>query len=212
MKLDEKCALIIVDPQNDFCKGGRLAVPGGDAIMGPINHLSLDFRIDGGTIVITQDWHPNQHNSFASSHDAEPFTTATMPYGDQTLWPDHCVQGTYGAAFHPEIEGAIVRSHCIIRKGFHKDIDSYSAFVENDKITQTGLTGYLRERGITKVYLVGLAYDYCVGYSALDAVAAGFEAVVIKNLTRSIAPESEAAMDKLFEENGVKTEEYNDGV
>ena len=209
MNIDNKSALIIVDPQNDFCKGGRLAVPDGDAIMDPLNRLSFDFRIDNATIVLTQDWHPSNHSSFASTHDKAPFSSIRLPYGEQTLWPDHCVQGTYGAEFHPEIEGAAVRAHCIIRKGFRKDIDSYSAFVENDKTTKTGLEGYLKERGITKVYLVGLAYDFCVGFSALDAVAAGFEAIVIKNLTRSITPDGEKKMDEMLAAAGVRSENYD---
>lgn len=178
-------ALIVVDPQNDFCPGGALAVAGGDEIMPGINLLAQRFRL----VVITQDWHPPDHKSFASNHaGAKPFSSIEMPYGAQVLWPDHCVQGTDGAAFHPVIAaGALKRAHLIIRKGYNPDIDSYSAFFENDRTTATGLSGYLSEKGVRRCFFVGLAYDFCVAYSALDAVRQGFEAVTVKSLTRAIA-------------------------
>lgn len=177
-------ALVVIDPQNDFCPGGALAVAGGDEIMGGIDALSRRF----GLIVVTQDWHTPGHASFASSHEGTaPFETIAMPYGPQTLWPDHCVQGTAGAAFHPAIEATAARAHLILRKGWHPAIDSYSAFYENDRATRTGLAGYLRDKGVRRCVLVGLAYDYCVAWSALDAVREGFAAVVVKDLTRAIA-------------------------
>ncbi len=178
-------ALIIVDPQNDFCPGGALAVQGGDEIMASINRLAEEFPL----VVITQDWHPRDHKSFASNHaGGVPFSSVTMPYGPQVLWPDHCVQGSTGAAFHPEIEAlAEKRAHLILRKGYNPQIDSYSAFYENDKRTSTGLSGYLREKNVGRCFFVGLAFDFCVAYSALDAVREGFEATVLKDLTRSIA-------------------------
>ena len=176
-------ALVIVDPQNDFCPGGALAVAGGDEIMAEISGLAAKFAL----VVVTEDWHPPEHKSFASNHEGgEPFGTAEMPYGRQILWPDHCVQGTPGADFHPALEGAVRRAHLILRKGYNPLIDSYSAFYENDKTTATGLAGYLREKAIRRCVFVGLAYDFCVAYSALDAVREGFEAVVVKQLTRAI--------------------------
>ncbi len=177
-------ALIIVDPQLDFCPGGALAVAGGDEIMSPIAGLASRFAL----VVVTQDWHPKGHASFASSHEgAAPFGTTRMPYGEQVLWPDHCVQGSAGAGFHPELAPAVERAHLILRKGFHPGIDSYSAFYENDRTTRTGLAGYLRDKAARRCVLVGLAYDFCVAYSAVDAVREGFEAVVLKDLTRAIA-------------------------
>jgi nicotinamidase/pyrazinamidase len=182
-------ALVIVDPQNDFCPGGALAVAGGDEIMAPIVGLARRFRASGGLIVITQDWHPKAHGSFASSHDrAEPFGTTEMPYGEQVLWPDHCVQGTPGAEFHPALAGAVEQAHLIVRKGYNRNVDSYSAFFENDKATATGLGGWLKEKGVERCFFVGLAYDFCVAYSALDAAQRhDLEAVVLKDLTRAIA-------------------------
>ncbi|HEX8442673.1 MAG TPA: nicotinamidase [Allosphingosinicella sp.] len=181
-------ALVIVDPQNDFCPGGALAVAAGDEIMSGIDALALRFPL----VVITQDWHPAGHSSFASSHPgAAPFSMTTMPYGPQVLWPDHCIQGSPGSAFHVDIAGAVDRAHLIIRKGYNPAIDSYSAFYENDKTTPTGLAGFLRDRGVKRCVLVGLAYDFCVGYSALDARREGFEALVIKELTRAIAMPTE---------------------
>lgn len=177
-------ALLVIDPQNDFCPGGALAVTGGDAIMGRIADLAGRFA----HVVVTQDWHPAGHSSFASSHaGALPFATVAMPYGAQTLWPDHCVQGSHGAEFHPAVAGAVARAGMILRKGADPAIDSYSAFRENDRTTPTGLAGFLRDVGVTRCVLVGLAYDYCVGWSALDAAEHGFEAIVLKDLTRAIA-------------------------
>jgi nicotinamidase/pyrazinamidase len=181
-------ALVIVDPQNDFCPGGALAVAGGDEIMKPIVALARRFRAAGGLIVVTQDWHSRDHKSFASSHSgAEPFGTTAMPYGEQVLWPDHCVQATPGAGFHPDLEGAVELAHLIVRKGYNPEVDSYSAFFENDKATATGLGGWLKEKGVDRCFFVGLAYDFCVAYSALDAARRlGLEAVVLKDLTRAI--------------------------
>ena len=177
-------ALIIIDPQNDFCPGGALAVAGGDEIMPGIATLAERFEL----IVITQDWHPREHRSFASNQPGgQPFGTAEMDYGVQVLWPDHCVQGTAGAEFHAALGEAVRRAHMILRKGYRPGIDSYSAFYENDKSTATGLAGYLREKKVKRCVFVGLAYDFCVAWSALDAVREGFEAAVLKPLTRAIA-------------------------
>jgi nicotinamidase/pyrazinamidase len=177
-------ALIVIDPQLDFCPGGALAVAGGDEIMAGIAGLASRFEL----VVVTQDWHPKGHASFASSHEGSaPFGTTRLPYGEQVLWPDHCVQGSAGADFHPALAPALERAHLILRKGYHPGVDSYSAFYENDRTTRTGLAGYLRDKGIRRCVLVGLAYDFCVAYSAVDAVREGFEAVVLKGLTRAIA-------------------------
>jgi len=182
-------ALVIVDPQIDFCPGGALAVAGGDEIMKPVADLARRFRAAGGLIVITQDWHPKAHKSFASSHEgASPFGTTTMPYGEQVLWPDHCVQGAPGADFHPDLAPAVELAHLIVRKGYNPEVDSYSAFFENDKQTSTGLGGWLKEKGVERCFFVGLAYDFCVAYSALDAAQRhGMRAVVLKDLARAIA-------------------------
>jgi nicotinamidase/pyrazinamidase len=180
----ESDALIIVDPQIDFCPGGRLAVAGGDEIMAGIDRLAARFQ----HVVVTQDWHPAGHLSFASSHPGrQPFDRVTMPYGEQVLWPDHCIQGTTGAEFHPDVQGAVDRAHLIIRKGYAPKVDSYSAFFENDKTTRTGLTGYLRDKQVRRCVFVGLAYDFCVAWSALDARREGFEAVILKDHSRAIA-------------------------
>jgi nicotinamidase/pyrazinamidase len=173
--------LVIVDVQNDFCPGGALAVPGGDAVVPVINRISPAFA----QVVLAQDWHPPGHQSFASSHPGrQPFETIEAAYGPQTLWPDHCVQGTPGAAFHADLE--TVRAEMIIRKGYRAEIDSYSAFFENDRKTATGLRGYLHERGLGRVFLCGLATDYCVTFSAIDAAKDGFEVVVIEDACRGI--------------------------
>ncbi|MEQ8394572.1 bifunctional nicotinamidase/pyrazinamidase [Thalassobaculum sp.] len=173
--------LIIVDVQNDFCPGGALAVPQGDAVVPIINRLSTRFDHR----VLTQDWHPAGHSSFASSHAGKaPFETADMPYGTQVLWPDHCVQGSTGAAFHPDL--AVDRAELVIRKGFRPAIDSYSAFFENDRATPTGLAGYLQERGFDRVVLAGLAMDFCVAFSALDARRLGFATTVVTDACRAI--------------------------
>ena len=174
-------ALIVVDIQNDFCPGGALAVADGDAIVPLVNRLIGEFD----HVVLTQDWHPAGHSSFASSHPGrQPFETIDMPYGPQTLWPDHCVQGTRGAEFHPGLDWT--KAELVIRKGFRAAIDSYSAFFENDHATPTGLAGYLRERGISDLTFVGLATDFCVAYSALDAMRAGFSATVRLDACRAI--------------------------
>jgi len=174
-------ALIVIDLQNDFCPGGALAVAGGDEIVSLVNAMIPRFE----HVVLTQDWHPEGHSSFASQHpDKNPFETVAMPYGEQTLWPDHCVQGSQGAAFHPGLEWT--KAELVIRKGFRKGIDSYSAFFENDHKTPTGLAGYLKERGISKVTLAGLATDFCVAYSALDAVRSGLQATVAMEACRAI--------------------------
>jgi nicotinamidase/pyrazinamidase len=174
-------ALIVIDVQNDFCPGGALAVAGGDEIISRINGLMSDFA----TVVLTQDWHPANHASFAANHPgAAPFSVTQMPYGPQVLWPSHCIQGTEGAAFHRDLRTD--PAQLIVRKGFRPQIDSYSAFFENDRTTATGLEGYLRNRGVTGVTLVGLATDYCVAYSALDAARLGFKATVLEGATRAI--------------------------
>ena len=174
-------AFLAIDVQNDFCNGGALAVPDGDAVVAPINDLMSRFT----QVVATQDWHPADHASFAASHaGAAPFSKIDVPYGEQTLWPTHCVQGTAGAAFHPEF--ALGRATAIIRKGWRRDVDSYSAFFENDRVTPTGLGGLLRERGVARVFVAGLATDFCVSFSALDAHRLGFEAYVVLDACRAI--------------------------
>jgi nicotinamidase/pyrazinamidase len=174
-------ALIVIDVQNDFCPGGALAVSSGDGIVPLVNRLIGEFD----HVVLTQDWHPAAHSSFASTHAGRaPFETVEMSYGPQTLWPDHCVQGSGGADFHPALEWT--KAQLVIRKGFRKAIDSYSAFFENDHKTPTGLAGYLAERGISDLTMVGLATDFCVAYSALDAVRSGFKATVILDACRAI--------------------------
>lgn len=173
-------ALIVIDVQNDFCPGGALAVPDGSEIVPGINDLMQEFA----TVILTQDWHPAGHSSFASSHkDRAPMEVIEMPYGPQVLWPDHCIQGTNGADFHPDLR---TDSDLIIRKGFNASVDSYSAFFENDHKTPTGLEGYLRTRGLDKLTLVGLATDFCVHYSAVDAAKLGFSASVRMDLCRAI--------------------------
>lgn len=173
--------LLVVDVQNDFCPGGRLGVPRGDEVVPLVNRLAQRFA----NVVLTQDWHPLGHQSFASSHPGcKPYDTIAVAYGEQVLWPDHCVQGSAGAEFHPDL--CIPRAQLIIRKGYHRDIDSYSAFYENDRTTPTGLAGYLRERGIKRVHLAGLALDFCVRYSAEDARREGFDVIVIEDACRGI--------------------------
>lgn len=174
-------ALIIIDVQNDFCPGGALAVGNGDEVVPIINRLSEQFE----TCLLTQDWHPADHRSFASNHEGgEAFSVVDMPYGPQVLWPDHCIQGTPGAAFHTDLETD--RADLIVRKGFRPAIDSYSAFFENDHTTATGLSGYLRERSINEVYLAGLATDFCVRFSAVDAVKLGLKVTLIEDACRAI--------------------------
>ena len=179
--ITERDVLIVTDPQRDFCPGGALAVPEGDAIMPLVNRLARQFT----HVVVTQDWHPAGHMSFASAHPGrKPFETIEVDYGAQTLWPDHCVQGTAGAAFHSALD--IPHAELVIRKGYHPLIDSYSAFRENDGKTPTGLTGYLRERGLERVTLCGLATDFCVYFSAIDARQAGFETRLVLEASRAI--------------------------
>ncbi|MGJ8603061.1 MAG: bifunctional nicotinamidase/pyrazinamidase [Marivita sp.] len=174
-------ALIVIDVQNDFCPGGALAVPEGDTIVPGINALMAD----ADAVVLTQDWHPADHSSFASQHDAKvPYSVIDMAYGPQVLWPDHCVIGSAGAAFHADLN--INRADLVIRKGYRRAIDSYSAFFENDQRTPTGLEGYLTTRGLTSLTLVGLATDFCVAYSAIDAAKLGFDVTVRLELCRAI--------------------------
>ena len=180
-KLDDATVLIIVDAQYGFMPGGGLAVADGDAVVPVINRIAPRFA----NVVLTQDWHPADHISFAANHPGRaPFETITLPYGEQVLWPTHCVHGTRDAALHDEL--CVPQAQLIIRKGFHRDVDSYSAFMEADRGTSTGLAAYLKARGITKLYLCGLATDYCVAWSAQDARAAGFEATVIEDACRAI--------------------------
>ena len=174
-------ALVVIDVQNDFCPGGALEVPDGDAVVPVINHIAPRFS----ACILSQDWHPPGHLSFASSHESKsPFETTTLPYGEQVLWPDHCVQGTHGAAFHPDLVTG--GADLVIRKGFRRDIDSYSAFYENDRSTPTGLAGYLRSRGISRLCFGGLAADFCVAYSAIDGAREGFDVAVIEDACRGI--------------------------
>jgi len=181
LQTSESDCLLIIDVQNDFCAGGALAVPEGDDVVCIINELGKQFI----NVVATQDWHPAGHSSFASVHDGRaPLEQIEMPYGPQTLWPDHCIQGSDGARFHPKLHTNSVQN--IIRKGFRQPIDSYSAFFENDHTTTTGLSGYLRERGITRVFCVGLALDFCVRFSAEDARREGFESIVVEKACRGI--------------------------
>ena len=172
--------LIVVDVQNDFCPGGTLAVPEGDEVVPVINHFATKFD----HVILTQDWHPAGHSSFASAHPGKrPFETINLSYDDQMLWPDHCIQGTPGAALHDGLR--IGHAELILRKGFRREIDSYSAFFENDRTTATGLAGYLRERGMTRCVVCGLALDYCVRYTAEDAAQAGFDVVVVTDACRA---------------------------
>ena len=173
-------ALLLIDLQPDFMPGGALPVPGGDQILPGINALAQRFH----HVLLTQDWHPPQHISFASTHHGSPYQQITAPYGPQTLWPDHCLQHTPGAALHPNLD--LPHAELILRKGFRPHIDSYSAFLENDHATPTGLAGYLRERGLKRLFLAGLAYDFCVRFSAIDGVALGFETLVLEDLTRPV--------------------------
>lgn len=181
MPISPRAALLVIDVQNDFIPGGQLAVPEGDLIVPLINRLAGQFK----QVVIAQDWHPAGHASFASSHPGrQPYDVIQLPYGEQTLWPDHCIQGSRGAGFHSGLD--LPHAQLVIRKGCNPDIDSYSAFLEADRVTTTGLAGYLKERGIDTVYMVGLALDFCVMFSALDARAAGFNAFVVLDACRAI--------------------------
>ena len=199
MRISPHDAFLVIDVQSDFCPGGALAVAGGDAVIAPILRSMQWFE----HIILTQDWHSPHHHSFASAHPGKhPFDQIELSYGPQTLWPDHCIQGTPGAAFHPDLQ--LTRAELILRKGFRPEIDSYSAFFENDRTTPTGLGGYLRERGFTRVFLAGLAYDYCVAFSALDARRLGFSAVILRDACRAIDLRgSVAQMEKQFAIAGV---------
>lgn len=198
--IDDRDILLVIDIQNDFCPGGRLPVPRGDEVVPVINRLAKAFR----HVVLTQDWHPRGHTSFASSHPGKaPYETIELDYGTQVLWPDHCVQGTSGAALHSDL--SIPHAELVLRKGYHSGIDSYSVFFENDRRTPTGLTGYLRERDISRVFSVGLAFDFCVRYSAEDARRQGFEAIVIEDACRGIdVAGSMAATRESFAALGVR--------
>lgn len=181
MQPDARSALIVIDVQNGFCPGGHLAVPDGDAVVPLVNRLAARFE----HVVLTQDWHPAGHLSFASSHPGlAPYQTVTLAYGEQVLWPDHCVQGTADAELHPGL--SVPHAQLILRKGLRRDVDSYSAFMEADRRTPTGLAGWLRGRGIDRLWLCGLATDFCVAWSALDARAEGFETAVIEDACRAI--------------------------
>ena len=200
MQITNHDVLIVTDVQNDFCARGALEVPDGDHVIDPIHKVAHLFE----HIILTQDWHTAHHSSFASSYPGKkPFEEIELSYGPQTLWPDHCIQGSMGANFHPALR--LPRAELILRKGFRPSIDSYSAFFENDHTTHTGLTSYLKERDLTRVFLVGLAYDYCVGYSALDARRVGLPAIVIRDGCRAINAEgSLERMEKQFAEAGVE--------
>lgn len=189
-------ALLIIDVQNDFCPGGKLAVPNGDDVIAPINKLSRLFEC----VVQTQDWHPLDHTSFASNHiDKEPYDSIELPYGEQILWPNHCVQESRGAEFHPYLENK--NTSMIIRKGFRKEVDSYSAFFENDKMTSTGLKGYLDSLDVTTVFIVGLATDFCVKWTALDAIKSGYKTYLIGDAIKGIDIDNsvELAMKEMYE-------------
>ena len=200
MEITDRDVLVVVDVQNDFCPGGALAVPDGDAVIPVILRVAARFE----NIVATQDWHPPGHCSFASRYRGKrPLDVVEVASGEQRLWPDHCVQGTRGAELHPTLK--LPRAQLILRKGFRADVDSYSAFFENDHRTATGLAGYCRERGLERVFLAGLAYDFCVGFSAVDARECGFEAVVIRDACRAIDVDgSVAAMEGEFARRGVR--------
>jgi len=199
MQITAQDVLVVVDVQNDFCPGGALAVADGGAVIDVIHRIAPAFN----HIVLTQDWHPAGHASFASAHPGKrPFDQIELSYGMQTLWPDHCVQGNRGSQFHPALN--LPQAEIILRKGFSPQIDSYSAFFENDRVTSTGLGDYLRDQNIARVFLVGLAYDYCVGFSALDARRLRFEAVILRDACRAINLDgSVARIEAEFEKAGV---------
>lgn len=200
MRVGPSDALLIIDPQNDFCEGGRLAVDGGVEVMGRLGGLADHFS----RVVVTQDWHTQDQISFASNHPGQPaFTEVEVAYGRQMLWPDHCLQGSAGADFHPLAAKAVGRAIAIIRKGADPKVDSYSGFFENDHETSTGLSGLLRELGVRRVFLAGLAQDYCVRYTAEDAVREGFDVVVMTDATASISPQSERDARESFASLGI---------
>lgn len=192
-------ALLVIDVQNDFMPDGALPVTDGDDVISTINTLAQKFD----HVILTQDWHPTQHISFATTHNKQPFETIQAPYGPQTLWPEHSLQNTPGASFHPGLN--IPHAELILRKGFRRHIDSYSAFLENDHFTSTGLAGYLRERGLQRLFLCGLAYDFCVRFSAIDGTALGFECLVIEDATRPVnLPNSVTETNDAFITAGVQ--------
>jgi nicotinamidase/pyrazinamidase len=192
-------ALLVIDVQNDFCPGGALAIRDGDQVVPVINRIAQRFE----HVILTQDWHPHGHISFATTHNKQPHEVADVHYGPQTLWPEHCIPGTHGADFHPHLN--IPHAELILRKGFRRHIDSYSAFLENDHTTPTGLASYLRERGLKRLFLCGLAYDYCVRHSALDGTVAGFECTVIEDATRSVGlPGSVEDTNAIFAKNRIR--------
>ena len=199
MQITAQDVLVVIDVQNDFCPGGALAVAGGDRVIDPIHRIAPRFE----HIVLTQDWHPTGHSSFASSYAGkQPFEQVGLNYGAQTLWPDHCIQGSKGAEFHPSL--GLPQAELILRKGYRPQIDSYSAFFENDRQTPTGLAGYLRERMLRRVFLAGLAYDFCVGSSALDARRLGWPAVVLRDACQAISLNgSVAKIEAEFSQAGV---------
>ena len=197
-------ALLVIDIQNDFCPGGALAVPNGDQVVTPANCMIEAFQ----TVVLSQDWHPAGHHSFASSHQGkDPFEVVTTAYGDQVLWPDHCIQGRRGAEFHPDLNTSA--ASLIIRKGCRSEADSYSAFFENDQKTTTGLSGYLREKSISRIFLLGLASEFCVAFSALDGLKEGFEVFVFEDAICALGGDSYEIMLKKQLETGVQFIETN---
>ncbi len=207
MQITSSDVLIVIDVQNDFCPGGALAILNGDQIIPAIRQAARQFQ----HIILTQDWHPKGHSSFASSHPGKkPFESIEAHYGAQTLWPDHCVQGTPGAEFHPSLH--LPQAELILRKGYRSEIDSYSAFFENDRTTPTGLYGYLRERGLNRAFFAGLAYDYCVAYSALDAHRLNLPAVILRNACAAIDLNGSVnQMEQQFREAGVEVIASIDG-
>lgn len=200
IELTDRDVLVVCDVQNDFCDGGALAVPGGQEVVPVIHRIAGVFQ----HVILTQDWHPRDHHSFASNHPGRaPFDIVQTPHGEHVLWPDHCVQGSLGAAFHPHL--LLDHAELILRKGFRSDIDSYSAFMENDHLTPTGLTGYLHERELQRIFLTGLAYDFCVRYSAIDSRHAGFETYVVEDACKAIGiDDAVAATNRAFEKAGVQ--------
>ena len=190
-------ALVIVDVQNDFCTGGNLAVEGAEKIVPDINQFAEHFQ----NVVLTQDWHPPSHSSFASVHGKNPLDTIKMNYGEQVLWPDHCVQGTSGAEFHPDLNTEIAR--LVIRKGVNKNIDSYSGFFENDQSTSTGLSGFLNNIGVKRVFVCGIVFEFCVGYTALDCRKEGFEVILIPEITAKFGGEGFDDMSRKLKDAGV---------
>lgn len=203
-KFSDKDALIIVDIQNDFCDDGVFELKGGNAIVQPVNEAAKHFQ----NVILTQDWHTQNHASFASSHHGQdPYCQIEMPYGTQTLWPDHCVMGSWGADFHPDLDTTVAQ--LVVRKGFRSEIDSYSAFFENDGKTTTGLTGYLQDRGIEHLYFCGIATDFCVAWSAIDAINQGFKTTLFRNLSKEIDLDGslQPQLDKMSE-LGVSIENF----